>query len=75
MACNGASMPATGKADPHMEMLSTDHSDEILIDIRIEGIRPKAKMPKPRPADTCKRVSHTIFHTPPSRGKSSTSKI
>ena len=42
MACSGASMPAIGNAEPHMEIESTDHSDEILIDMRSDGIRPKA---------------------------------
>ena len=62
-------MPAMGKAEPHIEMESTDHNEQILIDIRSDGIRPKAKMPKPSPADTYNSVSRTMLHTPPRRGK------
>ena len=59
----------TGKAEPHNEMLSTDHSELILIDIRMEGINPNVKIPKPSEAMTCRRQSLTILQTPPSRGK------
>ena len=62
-------MPATGNAEPHIEMPSTIHSELILIDMRSEGISPKAKMPKPIEAATCKRVSRTMLHTPPKCGK------
>ena len=69
MDCNGGSIPRMGNAEPHIEMLSTDHSELILIDMRSEGIRPKAKMPKPSELATCKSVRRTMLHVPPRRGK------
>ena len=52
----------TGKVEPAIEMLSTAHNEEILIDMRNEGIRPKAKMPKPCDANTCIRPKSTSIH-------------
>ena len=75
MACKGGSIPATGNAEPHIEILSTDHNELILIDMRNEGIKPKAKAPKPSELATCRMVSRTMLHTPPNRGKCSTLKI
>ena len=36
-----------GKAEPAIEMLSTAHSEQMLMDIRSDGMSPKTKMPKP----------------------------
>ena len=62
-------MPRMGKAEPHIDKPSTDHSELILIDMRSEGIIPNVKIPKPSEAATCKRVSLTMLHVSPRRGK------
>lgn len=35
------------------------------MDMRIDGINPKAKIPNPSEPATCSSVSLTIFHVPP----------
>ena len=58
-------MPIIGKAEPAMEKPSMAHSEQILIDMRSEGIRPKMKMPKPMELNTSSRARRVIFHSPP----------
>ena len=58
-----------GNAEPAIDMLSTAHSELILIDIRSEGISPKAKMPKPCDANTCISPKSTNIHGLPRWGK------
>ena len=45
-------MPITGKAEPAREKLSTPQREQILMDMRSDGIRPKINTPKPMEATT-----------------------
>ena len=48
-----------------MEKLTTAQSEQILIDIRRDGISPKAKMPKHWQAKMLRMPSKTIGKAPP----------
>ena len=65
MASIGESMAKSGKVAPQMEKLTTPHSEQILIDIRSEGISPKAKMPQHWQANTLRMPSRMIGSAPP----------
>ena len=65
MASMGESMANKGKAVPEVVKLSTAHSEQILIDMRNEGISPKMKTPKACALKTVNSPSSTIDHVPP----------
>ena len=51
-----------------MEKLTTAHNEQMLIDIRNDGISPNAKMPKHWHANTAKSPKSMIGTTPPGCG-------
>lgn len=61
IACNGASMAKTGNAVPTMEKLSTPHSEQILIDIRMDGSSPKMNTLSPCEAMTARTDNSNIL--------------
>jgi hypothetical protein len=61
----GACMAVTGKVEPMTEKLSAAHNEQILIDMRREGINPKANVPNPCPLITARKASRRILSIPP----------
>ena len=57
-----------GKAEPAVEKLITDHSEQMLSDMRSEGNRPKMKMPKPWAAKMVRSVKRSMGTMPPGCG-------
>ena len=65
----GASMAMRGKAAPQVEKLSTPQREQILMDMRREGMRPKMKTPKPCDEMTARSPRSMMSHVPPGWGK------
>jgi hypothetical protein len=55
-----------------MEKLTTPHNEQILIDMRNEGISPKAKMPKHWQESTLRMPNRMIGSAPPGCGNCNT---
>ena len=67
-------MPITGNAEPAIEKLSTAQSEHTLIDIRNDGMSPKANIPNPCDDKTVANPSMAMRMMPPGWGKPSTPK-
>ena len=65
-------MANAGKVAPQAEKLTTDQSEQTLIDIRRLGMSPKVKIPKPSAEVTASSPKSNIDQTPPGWGKSIT---
>ena len=57
-----------GYVAPPVEKLTTAHSEQILIDILNDGIRPNAKTPNPCADITARKPRSSIVNTPPGCG-------
>ena len=68
-------MAKMGNVVPTIEKLSTPHSEQMLMDIRSDGMRPNMKTANPCAAMTERMPSNSRFHTPPGAGKCSTPNI
>ena len=69
MASIMASIEKAGKVAPQAEKPSTAHNEQILIDIRKDGISPKANAPNPCAASMVNTPSNSIIPMPPGWGK------
>ena len=61
-------MAKSGKVAPLVEKLIIAHSEQILIDMRREGIRPKAKMPNAWADSTASSPVKRLGTMPPGCG-------
>ena len=62
-------MAVTGNVEPITEKLSAAHRLHILIDIRNDGVKPKAVSPKPCDANTVRKANAKILAKPAEWGK------
>ena len=72
MDCKEGCMDETGNVAPQMEKLITPHSEQMLIDMRNDGVRPKANTPKLWHANTERRPKSKMGTAPPGWGKRKT---
>ena len=66
------SMAKTGKVAPQVEKLTIAHNEHTDMDMRSEGMSPKAKTPKAWQAKMESKPSRSMGATPPGWGKSRT---